>query len=46
MNANRALITPPQLSKEKSLKTLIENRTVYNLNHCELNLLKPILHQL
>lgn len=38
MNTNRALITPPKLSDEKSLKTLIENRTVYNLNHCELNL--------
>ncbi len=38
MNANRALIHPPRLSNEKSLKTLVENRTVYNLNHCELNL--------
>lgn len=38
MNANRALIHPPQLSNEKSLKTLVENRTVYSLNHCELNL--------
>lgn len=34
----RALITPPQLSKEKSLKTLVENRTVYSLNNCELNI--------
>ena len=38
MNNNRAFINPPHLSKEKSLKTLVENRTVYNLNHCELNL--------
>lgn len=38
MNNNRALINPPQLSNEKSLKTLVENRTVYSLNHCELNL--------
>lgn len=38
MNTNRALIHPPQLSNEKSLKTLVENRTVYSLNHCELNL--------
>jgi hypothetical protein len=41
MNNNRAFINPPHLSNEKSLKTLVENRTVYNLNHCELNLLKP-----
>lgn len=38
MKLNRALINPPQLSNEKSLKTLVENRTVYSLNHCELNL--------
>jgi AraC-like DNA-binding protein len=38
MNNNRAFINPPQLSNEKSLKTLVENRTVYSLNHCELNL--------
>ena len=38
MNNNRAFINPPHLSNEKSLKTLIENRTVYSLNHCELNL--------
>ena len=38
MNQDRALIQPPNLSKEKSLKTLVENRTVYSLNHCELNL--------
>ncbi|SDX91787.1 AraC family transcriptional regulator [Flavobacterium degerlachei] len=35
---NRNYIKPPNLSNEKSLKTLVENRTVYNLNHCELNL--------
>jgi AraC-like DNA-binding protein len=38
MNSNRAFISPPNLSNEKSLKTLVENRTVYSLNHCELNL--------
>jgi len=38
INSNRALIHPPHLSNEKSLKTLVENRTVYSLNHCELNL--------
>ncbi|MEO8532669.1 MAG: helix-turn-helix domain-containing protein [Flavobacterium sp.] len=38
MNNQRFLVSPPQLSKEKSLKTLVENRTVYTLNHCELNL--------
>ncbi|OUL60502.1 AraC family transcriptional regulator N-terminal domain-containing protein [Flavobacterium sp. AJR] len=38
MNNQRYLINPLQLSKEKSLKTLVENRTIYNLNHCELNI--------
>lgn len=38
MNKHRFLINPPQLSKEKSLKTLVENRTIYTLNHCELNI--------
>jgi AraC-like DNA-binding protein len=38
MNSNRVLISPPLLSNEKSLKTLVENKTVYSLNHCELNL--------
>ena len=38
MNTNRTFIQPPHLSNEKSLKTLVENRTVYSLNHCELNL--------
>ena len=38
MNSNRIYIQPPLLSSEKSLKTLVENRTVYSLNHCELNL--------
>lgn len=28
----------PALTKEYSLKTLVENRTIYNLEHCELNL--------
>ena len=28
----------PSLTREAQLKTLVENRTVYNLEHCELNL--------
>ncbi|TAF89924.1 MAG: AraC family transcriptional regulator, partial [Flavobacteriia bacterium] len=32
------LLQTPQLTQVASLKTLIENRTIYNLNHCELNL--------
>ncbi|WP_433778024.1 AraC family transcriptional regulator [Flavobacterium anhuiense] len=38
MNNQRFLVNPLQLSQEKSLKTLVENRTIYNLNNCELNL--------
>lgn len=38
MQNQRVLIKPPHLSNEKSLKTLVENRSVYTLNNCELNL--------
>lgn len=38
MNNRRTLLDTPSLSSEKSLKTLVENRTVYSLDNCELNL--------
>lgn len=34
----KTVLHTPALSHEKSLKTLVENRTVYSLNNCELNL--------
>lgn len=38
MNNQKALLNTPSLTSEKSLKTLVENRTVYSLDNCELNL--------
>lgn len=38
MNQHKNLLHLPALTKEKSLKTLVENRTIYSLNHCELNI--------
>lgn len=38
MNNRKALLNTPALTGEKSLKTLVENRTVYSLDNCELNL--------
>jgi len=38
MGTLKKLLHQPSLTKEKSLKTLVENRTVYSLNNCELNL--------
>ncbi len=35
---NRKINVLPSLTNEKLLKTLVENRTVYNLDNCELNL--------
>jgi AraC-like DNA-binding protein len=38
LNAQKVAPEAPALTHEKSLKTLVENRTIYNLDHCELNL--------
>lgn len=38
MAINKAIPQSPSLTNEKLLKTLVENRTIYNLESCELNL--------
>lgn len=35
---NKNIPLSPQLTQENLLKTLVENRTIYNLENCELNL--------
>lgn len=36
--SSKVLLQTPPLTHEKSLKTLVENRTIFSLNHCELNI--------
>jgi len=36
--ASKNFLLAPKLTEEKSLKTLVENRTIFSLNHCELNI--------
>ncbi len=38
MSHSKAIPLGPDLTNEKLLKTLVENRTIYNLENCELNL--------
>ena len=38
MSKGKIIPNSPQLTNVSSLKTLVENRTIYNLQNCELNI--------
>ncbi|WP_294296708.1 helix-turn-helix domain-containing protein [uncultured Chryseobacterium sp.] len=38
MNSNKILLETPALQKENQLTSLVENRTIFNLNNCEFSI--------